>query len=120
MGRKLAPIDWARANKLMEAGCTGKEVAANFGIDKQTFYRRVEQEYKIDYNTYLHLKRDKGDSMLRAKQVEVAMSGDKTMLIWLGKQKLNQREPEAVERKPENKDGFNKWLKQVKTVDNAV
>ena len=110
MGRKLAVIDWARANKLMEAGCTGTEVAANFGIDKKTFYRRVELEFKMPYNTYMHLKRDKGDSLLRAKQVEIAMSGDKTMLIWLGKQRLNQREPEAVERKPEQREAFNNWF----------
>lgn len=35
--------------------------------------------------------------MLRAKQFEVALGGDKTMLIWLGKQRLGQSEKTAVE-----------------------
>ncbi len=34
-----------------------------------------------------------GNESLRRAQYKLAMSGDRTMLIWLGKQRLGQREP---------------------------
>jgi hypothetical protein len=34
---------------------------------------------------------------LRRKQVELAMKGDRTMLIWLGKQLLGQRDEQRLE-----------------------
>ena len=96
-GRKPLPIDWAKVERLMEAGCVGTEIAAYLGIHANTFYRRCEDEGKCgkgkeygDFSAYLQSKKEKGDSLLRAKQFEIAMQGDKTMLVWLGKNRLNQ------------------------------
>lgn len=46
-------------------------------------------------------KREKGKVSLRRRQYEIATNGNVSMLIWLGKQWLNQTEKPAV---PENKD----------------
>jgi hypothetical protein len=40
------------------------------------------------------------NSSLRRKQFEVAMKGDRTMLIWLGKQYLEQRDKHEVASGP--------------------
>lgn len=85
-------IDWDRVDRLLEAGCHGTEVAAYFGIHEDTFYKRVEQEKLMGFSAYSRQKKCRGDSLLRAKQTEVAMKGDKTMLVWLGKQRLGQKE----------------------------
>lgn len=109
--RPLSQIDWKVANELLEAGCYGTEVASFFGIHEDTFYKHVVRQYGMGFTAYMQLKRAKGDSILRATQFEVAVKGkDKAMLIWLGKQRLNQREPEALTKDPENRCTFNEWL----------
>lgn len=113
-GKPRKDIDWDKTDKLLEAGCIGTEVAASLGVHPDTLYLRCEKEKHMTFTAYSQIKRASGDSLLRDKQIEIALKGNVTMLIWLGKQRLQQREPEAVERKPENKEGFNQWLKQAK------
>lgn len=99
MSRPEIPIDWRKVDELLIAGCSGVEVAAYFAMHPQTFYDRVSAQYKVGFTEYLQEKRSKGDSLLRAKQYAKAMGfckdGDNTMLVWLGKNRLEQREPEA-------------------------
>lgn len=96
MGRPQVPIDWERVDELLEAGCIGTEVAAVFGLHYETFYDRVYQHYKIGFTEYASAKRAKGESAIREAQFNKALGktkkGDNAMLIWLGKQRLNQRE----------------------------
>ena len=51
----------------------------------------------MNFSSYLAEKRAHGNSLLRAKQYEIAMSGDKTMLVWLGKNRLEQSD--KIEKK---------------------
>jgi|SRR5579864_2193260 len=95
MARPEKNIDWKVVDHLLMAGCKGTEIAANFDMHPDTFYIKVEEQYKMGFSAYSQEKRSKGDSLLRAKQFEKALEKDNTMLIWLGKQRLDQREPEA-------------------------
>jgi hypothetical protein len=52
------------------------------GIDKAQLTRR--------FKDVIEEGSEEGKMSLRRKQLEVAMSGDRTMLIWLGKNLLNQ------------------------------
>ncbi len=94
--RPQIPIDWAKVDELLEAGCLGTEIAANFAMHYQTFYDRVVQQYGVSFTEYSQEKRAKGESLLRKVQYEKATGqskkGDNTMLVWLGKQRLNQKE----------------------------
>jgi len=93
MPRPKAKINWDEAGKMIMAGCDGVQCAAYFGIHPDVLYRRCEEDLKVGFTDFLHQKRSKGDSMLLAKQYEVALTDkNPTMLIWLGKQRLNQRE----------------------------
>ena len=49
----------------------------------------------MSFTEYMQQKKSRGNSILREKQYDVALEGDKSLLIWLGKQRLKQREPEA-------------------------
>ena len=91
-GRKPIEIDWRKVEQLLEAGCKGTEIAAFLGINIDTLYDRVKQTFNVDFSVYSLKFKSKGDSLLRAKQFETAMKGDKTMQIWLGKQRLGQKE----------------------------
>ena len=107
-------IDWKVANEMLESGCYGTEVAAFFGIHEDTFYKHVKAKYGIGFTAYMQLKRSKGDGMIRKKQFDVALKGDKALLIWLGKQRLGQREPEPPQREPQTQGIFNQIIDEIK------
>lgn len=96
MSRPEKPIDWNKVDQLLMAGCFGTEIAPHFDIHVKTFYDKVVEKFNITFTEYSALKKNQGDSLLKAKQFEKALKGDNTLLIWLGKTRLNQREPDSV------------------------
>lgn len=92
--RPMVPIDWEMVDRYLIAGCSGIEVASVIGCHHETLYERCERENGILFSEYSRQKKNHGDSLLRAKQFQKAMSngGDNTMLIFLGKTRLKQRE----------------------------
>lgn len=92
MSRPKANIDWKKVDNLLKAQCDGVGIAGILGIHPNTLYLAVESEFKISFSEYSAQKKSEGKELLRAKQFESAMSGDKTMLVWLGKQYLEQRD----------------------------
>lgn len=95
MVRPLKSIDWDKVDELLEAGCQGTEIAAYIGMHPNTFYDRCKLEKKIGFTEYSQEKIAKGNTILRKTQFNVATK-DKNivMLVWLGKQRLGQKEPE--------------------------
>lgn len=59
--------------------------------------RHLEREWGMNYVQYREQKKEYRRAAISNKQFEVAMQGDKTMLIWLGKQYLDQREKSSHE-----------------------
>lgn len=92
MVRPSTDVEWKTVDEMLMAGCLGTEVAAYYGIHPDTFYKKVEQQKGMGFTAYLQEKRSKGDALLRTKQYEKALKGDNTLLIWLGKNRLEQRE----------------------------
>jgi hypothetical protein len=91
-GRRRVKFDWEQVGRFLQAGCSGVEVAAHFGYDKETLYRNCVIDNKINFDEFMASKRQSGNALLKAKQYESAMQGDKTIMIWLGKQRLHQSE----------------------------
>jgi hypothetical protein len=99
-GKKLSrpeiPIDWKKVDELLMAGCYGTEIAGYIGMHPETFYDRVLKKHGIGFTEYMQQKKSKGDSLLRAHQYAKALGlttqGDNTLLIWLGKNRLGQKE----------------------------
>lgn len=79
---KPAAIDDEQIAMLASFGCTNIEIAEMARISLRTLNRRY-----IDVITN---GRNKLAMSLRRKQYEMAMNGNVTMLIWLGKQYLGQ------------------------------
>ena len=90
-------VDWDTVDHLLMAGCDGKQVAARLGMCYATLERAVKREHKVDFVDYKASKRAKGDSLIHEKQFEIAQAGDKTMLVWLGKQRLDQSDNQRVD-----------------------
>ena len=96
MGRPKANIDWSVVDKYLQAQCDGAGIASLLGIDRETLYNRCKTDNNLGFSDYMALKRSEGVELLRAKQYAVAMEGDKTMLVWLGKQYLGQKEKSEI------------------------
>lgn len=86
-------VNWEQVDSMLVAGCNGVQCAAALGMHPDTLYKYCEQEKKSSFSAYLQLKRSHGDGLLHAAQFKKAYKdGNPTMLIWLGKQRLNQKE----------------------------
>ena len=95
MARPKVDIDWERVNELLEADCEGTEIAAYLGIVPDTLYKRCKEDNNVGFSDYLQQKKAKGNSLLKEEQYKMATSKEdsaikKSMLIWLGKQRLGQ------------------------------
>lgn len=98
MSRPEIPINWDKVDELLEAGCSGVQVAASFGLHPDTFYRRIQEKYNMGFTEYYAVKNQHGEAQLIAAQHQKAIGktrkGDTTLLTYLGKVRLKQREPE--------------------------
>lgn len=90
--RPMIPINWDQVDEWLEYGCTGVEIAARIGVSQDTLYERTQREKGTAFSLYASEKRAKGDTFLREYQFKQAKKGNITMLIWLGKQRLGQKE----------------------------
>ena len=85
-GRPKIKIDYEAVQKLASIMCTQEEIAAFLGVSTKTLQR--DEEFCRIYKNGL----DVGRMSIRRSQMKKALSGDTTMLIWLGKQMLGQRD----------------------------
>ena len=82
IGRDKKPVPAADVFKLAAIGCKDHEIAEWFGVDQNTL--------RYNFSVELIKGRETLKQSLRRKQIEVAMSGNAVMLIWLGKNLLGQ------------------------------
>lgn len=81
-GRPTKPVDASIVQGMAAVGCTTQDIATALNVSPDTIERRFMAE--------LERGRQQMRQSLRKKQFESAMSGNVTMLIWLGKQHLGQ------------------------------
>jgi hypothetical protein len=86
-GRPKLDIDPAQVEALARIACTTPEIATVIGCSEDTLERR--------FAGVIEKGRAEGKASVRRMQYKAAMSGNPTMLIWLGKVMLGQKE--AVE-----------------------
>lgn len=97
-------IDYEQLEYLASIQCTLDEIAGFFKVSKDTIRRRIKEKYKIydddgneidqemTFESFFEIYGATGRVSVRRKQFSVAMKGDRGMLIWLGKQWLNQKD----------------------------
>lgn len=84
MPRPKVNIDEAQVEEMAAIGCTVAEIAGIVGCSPRTVERRAAAPVARG--------RARLNISLRRRQVEMAMAGNASMLIWLGKQLLGQRD----------------------------
>ena len=95
-GRPPKVIDYALVERLASIQCTQEEIANILEVSTKTLQRN--EEFCLIYKKGL----DNGRMSLRRFQWEAAKKGNTTMLVWLGKQYLGQREPRDDGDAPED------------------
>jgi len=94
-GRPRIEFDLEAVEGLGRIGATINDMVHVLPAAKRTIAERMadtEGDFRIAYERGRSLL----NSSLRRKQIQVAMSGNTTMLIWLGKQLLNQSDRQEV------------------------
>lgn len=99
-GRPEANINWKEVEELLICGCPGSEIADQFGIHQNTLYDRCLKDHGINFSEFSSRSQAKGNGLLRKVQFLKALGktqeGDNTLLIWLGKVRLKQKEEQNV------------------------
>lgn len=94
-GRPAMDFDLGEVERLGMLGATAEEMAAWFGVSTRTVERRMGKKDGEFCRSY-----EKGFGRLkislRRQQIESAKSGNVSMLIWLGKQLLDQTDKREV------------------------
>jgi hypothetical protein len=90
------PINWEEFDKLCAIQCTETEIAAWFQCSVDTIWRAVKREHKRTFEEYYEEKSSGGRIALRRMQFQVANRGDTGMMIWLGKQYLDQKDKKEM------------------------
>ena len=98
-GRPRKEIDKETFEKLCHLQCTQEEIMGFFDIEsKDTLNERIREIYGVQhcFSTIYDQKKQGGRIAIRRKQMQVAESGNPTMLIWLGKQYCNQSDKNEI------------------------
>lgn len=96
-GRPKVILDWEQIDKLCNLHCTGEEIASFLGVDYDTLQNHCKRDFKINFSEYIRQKSAGGKISLRRRQYSAAMEGNTTMLVWLGKNWLNQTDQVTLE-----------------------
>lgn len=91
-GRPVKNIDFTELDKLIGIQATAEECASWFDVSVDTIDRRLQEQFGMGFAEYSKQKKGKGKISLRRRQMQAALDGNTTMLIWLGKQYLGQSE----------------------------
>lgn len=84
VGRNKIAVPPDEVEHQASLGCSDREIATYFGVKEDTLRRH--------FADYLIKGRHNLKTSLRQAQLRVALDGNPTMLIWLGKNMLNQND----------------------------
>ncbi|MDI6755323.1 MAG: hypothetical protein QME78_13130 [Thermodesulfobacteriota bacterium] len=79
--------------------CTLQEISYAFGCSEDTLELRCKEKTGLKFTEFYKKHSGKGKMSLRRAQYKLALEGNATMQIWLGKNILKQRDaPEDIDQ----------------------
>ena len=112
-GRPKAIIDWKEVDRWLQSDCEGKYIASKLGIAYETLVRRCPQDNNINYDEYRRQKKLEGTERLLGKAYDMALAGDKALMIFLLKNRAGYKDqPEHQEESTAGNLKFKGWNEQ--------
>lgn len=90
-------IDKDELEKLMKLYPSEQEASDWFGVNPKTLIRFIRKHFKCSFVQLRDKSFTKTKIAIKRAQIDKALKGDNTMLIWVGKQYLDQREKQSHE-----------------------
>ena len=90
-------INWDLVELYVKAGATQLRICKTLYLDEDTLRARVKEKYGKDWSAFSAALRSEGEMLIEATQYQKALKGNISLLIWLGKVRLGQREPEEIQ-----------------------
>ncbi len=97
VGRPEKFIDWSQVQKLCGIQCTEDEISQFTGVSVDVLHRACKRVHGMNFADFFKQNRGQGKVSLRRYQWQAAQKGNPTMLIWLGKQFLQQSDKNTHE-----------------------
>lgn len=95
-GRPATEIDWEKFDYMCFLQCTLTEIAALHGVTIDTIHARVKATWGMSFSEYYEMHAARSQRAIRQAQLKAALNGNSALLIWLGKQKLGQKEKQEI------------------------
>lgn len=83
--------------RMCQIQCTEIEIAEVFDFNISTLKRRCHEIFKMSFEHVYKKYSAEGKTSLRRAQFKKALGGNATMLIWLGKQMLGQKDKTEID-----------------------
>lgn len=97
-GRPRKELDYPTLEKLCSICATQEEIAHWFDMTVDTLNARCRENYGETFLGVYKKFADEGKMSLRRKQMQIAMDGNVTMCIWLGKNMLGQVDTPLIDQ----------------------
>lgn len=95
-GRPKIDLDLEQLADYVSIFCTKEECAKLMGCSEDTIDRRLKEETGEGFAAFFEKHSADGKSSLRRAQLKAARNGNATMLVWLGKQYLGQKDDQTL------------------------
>lgn len=87
--------DWQLIDEMLEAGCSGVQIAAYYNVHPNNFYLKFQKVKGIGFVEYSTNKKSCGDALLHLKQYKQALGTctkkiNTQLLLMLGEERLGQ------------------------------
>ena len=102
IGRPPKTIDFKLFQSLCEIQCTEIEICSVLDVTDKTLTRILMEEYGESFSETYKKFSAPGKISLRRWQYKLAEKGNATMLIWLGKQVLDQKDTQYLPTRKED------------------
>jgi len=90
MGRPVLEVDWDTLERICQYTISCEDAAFLCGVGKTTLEEKIKEKHGITFRAFREQRSARTRLNLFNKQVEIALKGNVTMLIWLGKNYLKQ------------------------------
>jgi hypothetical protein len=97
-GAPVKPIDYPKLIELCKIMCTGEECASVLGMSYESLNNKLHAEEHGGFLEFLKRHSGEAKASVRRTQFKLAVEEQNpTMLIWLGKQYLGQKDKNELE-----------------------